>query len=72
MDVANNGEALTAKSALPENIDSLISELKIDQKRVPELWEARSKQLSLCKDALVLKHFMLIQFFAWQILRILI
>ena len=55
-DVIKSGEGLNEKHSAPENIHSLISELKMYQLNVPELWESRNKQLSQCKDALVCRH----------------
>ena len=56
MDVIKSGERLNEKSSSPEDIDSLISELRMHEVKVPESWENRSRQLCQCKDALVCKH----------------
>ena len=55
-DVIKSGEGLNEKHSAPENIHSLINELKMYQIKVPELWENRNKQLLQCKDALVCRH----------------
>ena len=52
-DLIKSGQALISKSATSEDVHGLLEELLVHQKNVPELWQARERQLSSCKNALV-------------------